>query len=247
MGLVPDEGPVQKLAAASSGSRGALLRPRPPQNRACHSSRHTAQASPVGVAGCSAGLLRCRAVSARQQEACIRHGAASRVPGCWPGALGARSMDRWVTSSHQLCHSSGESGRWPGVKSRSPHSGQQPRCLASRLRVSMSSGVPACPGGTASSSARAGSSGDALPLTSTWRRSPSRSACPGSRRCRGRRIPTVLPELVELAEVPGGDPACRLVRVRAPCPLPGEFPQVVAQGGEHLVDTMLRWQPPSPG
>ena len=31
---------------ASSGSRGALPQPRPPQNRACQSSRHTAQASP---------------------------------------------------------------------------------------------------------------------------------------------------------------------------------------------------------
>ena len=44
---------------AEAGSRGALLRPRPPQNRACASSMHTAQASREGVAG--AGFLRLRA------------------------------------------------------------------------------------------------------------------------------------------------------------------------------------------
>ncbi len=44
---------------AAAGSRGALLRPRPPQNRACASSTHTAQASREGVAG--AGFLRLRA------------------------------------------------------------------------------------------------------------------------------------------------------------------------------------------
>ncbi|MGH3613415.1 MAG: hypothetical protein ACRDRK_12645, partial [Pseudonocardia sp.] len=43
---------------AEAGSRGALLRPRPPQNRACASSTHTAQASREGVAG--AGFLRLR-------------------------------------------------------------------------------------------------------------------------------------------------------------------------------------------
>src|SRR5208337_3759915 len=44
--------------------------------------------------------------------------------------------------------------------------------------------------------------------------------------------PVVIPELVELAEVPADDPALRLVRV-APCgPLVGEFPHVVIQGGE---------------
>ena len=48
-----------QVIIAEAGSRGALLRPRPPQNRACASSTHTAQASPEGVAG--AGFLRLRA------------------------------------------------------------------------------------------------------------------------------------------------------------------------------------------
>jgi transposase len=53
-------GPLAAQAViAEAGSRGALLRPRPPQNRACASSTHTAQASPEGVAG--AGFLRLRA------------------------------------------------------------------------------------------------------------------------------------------------------------------------------------------
>ncbi len=55
---------------AEAGSRGALLRPRPPQNRACASSTHTAQASREGVAG--AGFLRLRAWSSRRQEVCIK-------------------------------------------------------------------------------------------------------------------------------------------------------------------------------
>ena len=46
--------------------------------------------------------------------------------------------------------------------------------------------------------------------------------------------PVVVPELVELAEVPAGDPAFRLVVV-APCgPLVGEVPQVVIQGAEQI-------------
>ena len=48
-----------QVVISEAGSRGALLRPRPPQNRACASSIHTAQASREGVAG--AGFLRLRA------------------------------------------------------------------------------------------------------------------------------------------------------------------------------------------
>ena len=46
--------------------------------------------------------------------------------------------------------------------------------------------------------------------------------------------PPVLPGLVELAEVPGDDPAGRLVRVAEPGPLEGELPQVVIQRAEDL-------------
>jgi len=57
---IPGLGPISAaVVGAEAGSRGALLRPRPPQNRACASSTHTAQASPEGVAG--AGFLRLRA------------------------------------------------------------------------------------------------------------------------------------------------------------------------------------------
>ena len=48
-------------AVAESGSPGRSPAPGPPQNRACHLSRHTAQASPEGVAGWGAGILRWRA------------------------------------------------------------------------------------------------------------------------------------------------------------------------------------------
>ena len=57
---IPGAGPDSVRAViGEAGSRGALLRPRPPQNRACASSMHTAQASREGVAG--AGFLRLRA------------------------------------------------------------------------------------------------------------------------------------------------------------------------------------------
>lgn len=46
--------------------------------------------------------------------------------------------------------------------------------------------------------------------------------------------PPVVPELVELAEVPVDDPAPRLVRMAALGPLEGEPSYVVVQGGEHL-------------
>src|SRR6266566_7017662 len=43
----------------------------------------------------------------------------------------------------------------------------------------------------------------------------------------------VLPGLVEPAEVPGRDPAPRLVRVRVPGPPVGDMPDMVVQPGEH--------------
>ena len=46
--------------------------------------------------------------------------------------------------------------------------------------------------------------------------------------------PPVAPGLVELAEVPGDDPALRLVRVAEGGPFVGELPQVVVQRGERL-------------
>ena len=45
--------------------------------------------------------------------------------------------------------------------------------------------------------------------------------------------PSVLPGLVECAEVPGGDPASGLVRVRMPGPPVGDVPDMVVQAGEH--------------
>ena len=45
--------------------------------------------------------------------------------------------------------------------------------------------------------------------------------------------PPVIPELLELPEVPADDPAFRLTRVAPARPLIGELPQVVVQGTEH--------------
>jgi hypothetical protein len=45
--------------------------------------------------------------------------------------------------------------------------------------------------------------------------------------------PLIGPGRVEPAEVSGGDPALRFVRVGPGCPLVGELPQVVIQAGEH--------------
>ena len=45
--------------------------------------------------------------------------------------------------------------------------------------------------------------------------------------------PPVHPGPVELIEVPGGDPAPRLVRVCTACPPVGEIPHVVVQSDKH--------------
>ena len=84
-------------------------------------------------------------------------------------------------------------------------------------------------------SASAGSSGDAPCLTSLV----SDDAGPGEAVHVGAALavtehPPVLPGLVELAEVPGGHPGRRLVRVAEPGPLVGEPPQVLVELVEDL-------------
>src|SRR6266508_1340129 len=52
--------------------------------------------------------------------------------------------------------------------------------------------------------------------------------------------PPVVPELVELAEVPVDDPGPRLVPVAVLGPLGEELPHIVIQGAEHLDDPTVR-------
>src|SRR5262249_39731359 len=72
LAAIPGVSPrLARAILAGSGSPGASPLG-PPQNRACPSSGHTAQASPEGVAGFGAGILRWRAWSSRPQQAGIR-------------------------------------------------------------------------------------------------------------------------------------------------------------------------------
>jgi transposase len=125
---------------AESGRTAALLRAVPPQNRACDSSPHTAQASREGVAG-AVGILRWRAWSSRRQEACIRR---IRFPS------GGPCSSWWTRFSAAIClrttlvdqrsHSRGDwGGRSVGSK-WSRHSGQRPACLVSRRWLLLSNG-----------------------------------------------------------------------------------------------------------
>ena len=114
-------------------------------------------------------LLRWRARSARWQGACTR-----RVwsPSGLPGRPGRPWCTRWscrmalrVTCSHQFSHWLGELGSWSAASTGSPHSGQRPPCRSSRRRVWLSSGGLMRRRRAAQYSVRAGSSGDAVPLT----------------------------------------------------------------------------------
>ena len=89
---VPGGGPDSVRAVlGEAGSRGALLRRGPLRTVRAHSSTHTAQASPEGVAGAMLASCVCGLGGSRWQEACMRR---VRSPSGVPFPSGGRGSRR---------------------------------------------------------------------------------------------------------------------------------------------------------